>query len=171
MSNLGYRLRYRNIAKGGLDSMSNTYITNTAKMVEQLSRFTSFVQQTDGKTGFISFRDSTGFLGREEDYKSRIAEEARAELKFNSWGESWIGTGKIAECARGAINKSGNLVNKNQQIDFKNRLDPNNAKFRPAAERVLYDIYRNSFCDEATAFANPSKYLAQNTIRLRSYSL
>ena len=134
--------------------MSNTYITNTAKMVEQLSRFTSFVQQADGKTGFISFRDSTGFLGREEDYKSRIAEEARAELKFNSWGESWIGTGKIAECARGAINKSGNLVNKNQQIDFKNRLDPNNAKFRPAAERVLYDIYRNSFCDEATAFAN-----------------
>ncbi len=137
--------------------MNNTYITNAAKMVEQLSRFTSFVQQADGQTGFISFRDSTGFLGREEDYKSRIAEEARKELKFNSWSESWIGTGKIAECARGAIHKSGNLVNKNQQIDFKNRLDPNNAKFRPEAERVLYDIYRNALCDEATAFANAVK--------------
>ena len=137
--------------------MSNTYITNTAKMVEQLSRFTSFVQQMDRQTEFISFRDSTGFLGREEDYKSRIAEEARKELKFNSWSESWVGTGKIAECARGAINKSGNLVNKNQQIDFKNRLDPNNAKFRPEAERALYDIYRNTLCDEAAAFANAIK--------------
>lgn len=134
--------------------MSNTYVTNMAKLVEQLSRFTSFVQLMDGHAGFISFRDSTGFLGREEDYKSCIAEEARKELKFNSWNESWIGTGKIADCVRGAINKSGNLVNKNQQIDFKNRLDPNNAKFRPEAERALYDIYRNPLCNEATAFAN-----------------
>lgn len=134
--------------------MSDKYVANTAKLVEQLSRFTSFVQLMDGHVGFISFRDSTGFLGREEDYKSRIAEEARKELKFNSWNESWIGTGKIADCARGAINKSGNLVNKNQQIDFKNRLDPNNAKFRPEAERALYNIYRNPLCDEASAFAN-----------------
>lgn len=134
--------------------MSNTHITNTARLVEQLSRFTSFVQQMNGQHGIISFCDSTGFLGREEDYKSRIAEEARKELKFNSWNESWIGTGKIADCARGAINKSGNLVNKNQQIDFKNRLDSNHAKYRPEAERVLYDIYRNPQCDEAVAFAN-----------------
>ncbi len=134
--------------------MSNTYVKNMAKLVEQLSRFTSFVQQMDGRPGYISFRDSAGFLGREEDYKSRIAEEARKELKFNSWNESWIGTGKIADCARGAINKSGNLVNKNQQIDFKNRLDPNNSKYRPEAERALYDIYRNPICDEATAFEN-----------------
>lgn len=137
--------------------MSNTYITNAAKLVEQLSRFTSFVQHADGQTGFLSFRDSTGILGREEDYKSRIAEEARKELKFNSWSESWIGTGKIAECTKRAINKSGNLVDWYQQIDFKNRLDSNNAEFRPEAERALYDIYRNSLCDEATAFANAVK--------------
>lgn len=130
-----------------------SYITDTTKLVEQLSRFASFVQQMDGQRGLISFRDSTGFLGR-EDYKSRIAEDARRELKFNSWNESWVGTGKIAECARAAISKSGNLVNKNQQIDFKNRLDPNHAKFRPEAERVLYDLYRNPLCDESTAFAN-----------------
>lgn len=134
--------------------MSNTYVKNMVKLIEQLSRFISFVQQIDGRPGYISFRDSTGFLGREEDYKSRIAEEARKELKFNSWNESWIGTGKIADCARGAINKSGNLINKNQQIDFKNRLDPNNSKYRPEAERALYDIYRNPICDEAMAFEN-----------------
>ena len=68
--------------------MSNSYITNSAKLVDQLSRFTAFVQQMDGYPGFISFRNSTGFLGREEDYKSRIAEEARKELNFNSWKES-----------------------------------------------------------------------------------
>ena len=134
--------------------MGNTGLIDTAKLTEQLSRFISFVQQMDGQPGFISFRDSAGFLGREEDYKSYIAEEARKELNFNNWKESWIGTGKIAECARGAIKKSGNLVNKNQQIDFKNRLDPNHPKYRPEAERVLYDIYRNPLCSEATAFAN-----------------
>ena len=140
--------------------MSQTYITNTAKLVEQLSRFTSFVQQTDGQPGLISFRDRTGFLGREEDYKSRIAEEARRELKCHNWSESWIGTGKIADCACGAMNKAFNLVNKNQQIDFKNRLDPSNAKYRKDAERALYEIYRNPACDEAAAFAaNISFYI------------
>lgn len=134
--------------------MSNTERIDAAKLAEQLSRFVAFVQQMDGQSEFISFRDSSSFLGREEDYKSRIAEESRKELNFNNWKESWIGTGKIAECARGAIKKSGNLVNKNQQVDFKNRLDPNHPKYRPEAERALYDIYRNPLCNEATAFAN-----------------
>ncbi len=137
--------------------MSNTYIDNTKKLIEQLSRFTSFVQHMDGYLGGISFRDSTRFLGREEDYKSHIVEEARKELNFNSWNESWIGTGKIADCVRRAINKAGNLVNKNQQIDFKNRLDSKHAKFRPEAERVLYDIYRNPSCEESVIFANVVK--------------
>ena len=130
--------------------MNRTYITDKAKLVEQISRFSSFVQQTDGRQGFISFRDSNGFLGREEDYKSRIAEEARVALKFSSWNESWIGTGKIADCARNAIGKAGNLVNVNQQIDFRNRLDPDSSKFRPEAEKVLYEIYRGSFCGDDT---------------------
>lgn len=137
--------------------MSNTYIHNSAKLVEQLSRFTSFIQHMDGKQGFISFRDSTGFLGREEDYKSRIAEEARKELNFGNWKESWIGTGKIAECAKRAMSKSGNLVNKNQQIDFKNRLDPNHSKFRPMSEQVLFDIYRNPMRQEEAVFTEAIK--------------
>ena len=137
--------------------MSYTYIKNMPKLAEQFARFTSFVQKTDGRSGFISFRDSTGFLGREEDYKSLIAEEARKELKFNDWEEAWIGSGRIAECARGAMSKSGNLVNKNQQIDFKNRLDPNHPKYHPEAEKALYDIYRNPLCDEASAFAKAVK--------------
>ena len=132
-------------------------ITNTSKLVEQLARFISFVQYMDGQPGFISFRNRTGFLGREEDYKSRIAEDARKELKFADWKESWIGTGKIAECAKRAMNKAGNLVDPNQQVDFKNRLDPQNPKYRQEAEKVLYDIYRNSSCDESLAFASAVK--------------
>ena len=133
--------------------MSNSYIINIARLVNQLSRFTSFVQQMDGHPGFISFRNSTGFLAREEDYKSRIAEEARKELNYNSWKESWIGTGKIANCVKRAMNKAVNLVNKNQQVDFKNRLDPNHSQFRQEAERVLFDIYRNVSIEESVSFA------------------
>ena len=132
-------------------------ITNTSKLVEQLARFISFVQYMDGQPGFISFRNSAGFLGREEDYKSRIAEDARKELKFADWKESWIGTGKIAECAKRAMGKAGNLVDPNQQVDFKNRLDPQNPKYRQEAEKVLYDIYRNSSYDESLAFASAVK--------------
>jgi len=129
-------------------------IANNMMLIGQLSRFTSFVNHMDGRQGLISFRDSAGFLGREEDYKSEIAADARKELKSDSWSEAWIGTGKIADCARKAMSKAGNLVNKNQQVDFKNRLDPSHPKYRPEAERVLYDIYRNPLCEDQVAFTN-----------------
>jgi len=129
------------------------HIVNIAHLTEKLSRFSAFVQHIDRSDGFISFRNSAGFLGREEDYKTRIAEEARKELNFSNWSESWIGTGRIADCARKAMNKSGNLVNMHSRIDFSNRLDSSHSEYRQEAERVLYDIYRNPLCDEATAFA------------------
>ena len=47
--------------------MGVTYITKSEKLVEQLSRFTFFVHNMDGYSGYISFRDSTGFLGRRND--------------------------------------------------------------------------------------------------------
>ena len=136
---------------------NGSFINDAAKISEQLSRFTAYIHSKDGHTGFISFRDSTGFLGREEDYKSRVAEEARKELRFKEWKESWIGTGKIASCAAKAISKSSNLVNSNQQIDFKNRLNPTHPKFCSNAERVLFDIYCNSVCEESVAFSNAIK--------------
>ena len=128
-------------------------MTIDANLIEIISRFISFVHYKDNRSGFISFRDSTGFLGREEDYKSRIAEDARKELNFSCWNESWIGTGKIADSARRAMNKSGNLVNMHSRLNFSNRLDPTHPDYRQEAERVLYDIYRNPLCDEATAFS------------------
>ena len=137
--------------------MNTTHITNAAKLIEQLSRFTSFVHHMDGQSGILSFRDTAGYLGQEEDYKSRIAEEARKELDFGKWKESWIGTGKIADCAKKALNKSGNLVNQNQKTDFKNRLDPKHEKFRQNAERVLYNIYKAPQNEEPASFADAAE--------------
>ena len=60
------------MTKGAEYLMNTTHITNAAKLIEQLSRFTSFVHHMDGQSGFLSFRDTAGYLGQEEDYKSRI---------------------------------------------------------------------------------------------------
>ena len=133
--------------------MSSQHIKNPVKVIEMLTRFTAYVHSMDGKEGPISFRDSAGILGREEDYKSRIAEEARKESNVEDWKESWIGSGKIAECAKKAMSKAVNIVNINQQFDFSNRLDPSHSSFRKDAERVLYDIYRNPLCKESDAFS------------------
>ena len=123
------------------------YITDVSKVAEYLARFTAFVQNQDSlirsvNDGLISFTDSSGFLGMEENYKTYAAERVRKELAAKEWKEYWIGTGKIAERAIRAIGFSGNLINHNQQISFKNRLDKNHKDYRPEAERVLFDIYR-----------------------------
>ena len=137
--------------------MEKAYINNHSKLITELLRFASYIQYLDGKSGCISFRDSSGFLGREENYKSRIAEEARKELNANCWKESWIGTGKINDFAFKAMRKANNLVNVNQQIDFCNHLDPNHPKYSQDTERVLYDIYRNPLCSESDAFEKAIK--------------
>ncbi len=128
-----------------------------SRTIETVSRFTAFVYQIDGKDKHISFRDPNGFLGREEDYKTKIVEKAREEMHFFDWKESWIGTGKIAECACKAMNKSANLVFMNQQVDFRNRLNPEHSLYKSEAERVLFDIYRNPLCDDKTAFVNATE--------------
>lgn len=127
-------------------------INSREKMISQLGRFTSYVNYNDGHSGSISFRDSSGFLGREEGYKTRIAEEARNLLDFQKWNETWIGTGKIADCAKKAMSKADNLVNINQQIDFNNRLNKEHINYKEDGERVLFDIYCNPSCSDADAF-------------------
>ena len=137
--------------------MNRTYIKNLSKVVEQLSRFAAYVHHKDGTQGYISFRDSTGILGRNEDFKSTRAEEARKALNYKKWDESWIGTGRIAEYAKKAIDEAGNLVFPNQRFDFHNRLNPEHSEYREDAERVLFNIYVNSDCDESEAFADAIK--------------
>ena len=138
--------------------MNNTSIDKT-KLKELIARFIVFVWQMDKKeSGNISFRDCSGFLGREEDYKSTIAEETRKELNYIKWKESRIGTGEIAASASKAINKAGNLVHFQQKIDFQNRLKTNQKE----AERVLYNIYCDPSCDDSSAFSEAVKVFGAN---------
>lgn len=133
-----------------------------SKVNNQITRFISFVHEMDGKTGLISFRDGSGFLGREEDYKTQVAVEARAALEIDSWKESKVGNGEISEHAIKAIGKARNLVNVYHQIEFKNRLDKNHPSYRKDAERVLFDIYRNNQIDVSLAFENAVKTFGAN---------
>ena len=133
----------------------SSHIKDISQIVQYLYRFLAFVQQEDHRLndsadGTISFSDTNGFLGMEEGYKSNIAEKAREELHYKDWKESWVGTGEIARMASNAISKANNLVNINQQINFKNRLNPAHASFRPDAERAIFEIYRGT--NEQNAF-------------------
>ena len=131
------------------------YIKDLYPVDYHFCRFLEFVHEMDLRINdstdiLISFTDTNGFLGTEEGYKSCIAEIARNELHFSEWKKSWIGTGRIAANVFNAVSKANNLINKFQQINFKNRLNPDHAFFCPDAERILYEIYRGS--DERSSF-------------------
>lgn len=134
-----------------------SYIQNPEKLITMFYRFLGFVRLHDeGKS--LSFVDKNTFLGCEENYKSKVSELAQIELNYNAWTESWIGSGKILEHCRRAMNRAGNLVNKYQQVQFKNMINPEYEKYRPDAERVLYDIYKSRPGEqEAAAFSQAKK--------------
>lgn len=127
-------------------------VIDTARLVSTVNRFCAFVRQRDG---YISFVDGNTVLGREENYKAKIAVKAYDVLEYAKWKESWIGrNGEITARVLKAMNRAGNLVNRNQQIRFANRLDPSRKEYRQNAERALYDIYKSQGPEqEATAFA------------------
>ncbi len=132
------------------------YIKDISKLVTAINRFYAYIQTADFKTtGLlrenISFTDPNCLLGREEDYKYTAAINGRSVLQVETWKKSWIGSGKIADKAAKAISKADNLVNQNQQIDFKNRLNPEHPKYRSNAEQVLYDLYCGT--DPESAFS------------------
>ncbi len=133
------------------------YIQDPTDLIAMIHRFLAFLRSRDGDRP-LSFVDKNTFLGREENYKSIISELARTDLRYDSWDTSWIGSGKIlARCSK-AMNRSGNLVNKYQQTAFRNMLDPGHERFRPAAERALYDIYKSvTGAEEAAAFSQAKR--------------
>ena len=136
------------------------HIEKMARLVSTIERITEFIRSydrydLDDPNWAISFRDSSGFLGREEAYKIPAAENSRDALKYAEWKKEWIGTGKIAKYVVKAIDQSKNLIYMNSKVDFKNRLNDKHPMFRKDAERVLYDIYCGN--DDATAFRDAMK--------------
>ncbi len=140
--------------------MSNKYLDlmNITKVVANIARFELFVHEMDGHLREISFHDSTGYLGKTEDYKSKFSEIAKECLNLNKWSESLVGKGLILEYVKKAINKSDNLIDPHQKTDFKNRLRAAKENNRiKEVERVLYDIYKNPDIDEQISFENAIK--------------
>lgn len=135
-------------------------IKNVSKLVSTIEQFNEFIRYHDNSgidnpNWTISFRDNSGFFGKEESYKILVAEKAREAIKYSEWKKEWIGTGEIAKRAVKAIDCSKNLVFKNSKIDFKNRLNPNHPMFREDAERVLYNIYCGN--DDSNAFLEATR--------------
>ena len=53
------------------------YIKDVSKLVAELNKFYAYIQENDSKSSGvccenISFTDSSGLLGREEDYKLKM---------------------------------------------------------------------------------------------------
>lgn len=131
---------------------NNSGPLNMEKLVPAIYSFLDFVHNEDGDRP-LSFVDKSTFLGRTEGYKSRVSELARQELGYDKWKESYVGSGKILECCRHMMDRAGNLVDRNQQILFKNMLNPEHEKYRSEAERALYDVYKSvSKAEEEEAF-------------------
>lgn len=126
---------------------------DAAKIVNTICRFRAFVCEKDGSVdGKISFTAENSFLGRVENYKSRIALEAKDILNSFEWKESWVGkNGRIKDLAAKLIDHSGNLVNFNQRLRFKDRFDPAQPQYNPLAEQAFFDIYRSKGAEEEKA--------------------
>lgn len=138
------------------------YSVNTTILVPMFYRFLAFVRYRDGHP-LISFVDGITFLGREENYKSKVSELAHIELRYEEWKESWIGSGRILERTLHAIDRAGNLVNFNQKTKFKNIINPNHAKYSPDAERALYNVFKSKTAnDEKNAFAQAIRVFGGN---------
>lgn len=134
--------------------MMEEFIIDETRLLANLAKFKEYVLEREDGNGLIAFRDSASYMWKQEGYKSKIVESARLALKAETWTEDMIGTGKIAECARNAIKKSGNLVNNNQQMDFRNHLNKDEPTFKPEGERVLFNIYKNMNISLEQAFAD-----------------
>ncbi|MCD8120607.1 MAG: HNH endonuclease [Lachnospiraceae bacterium] len=124
------------------------------KLDYMIGQFIEFIRHEDQREdGYISFSESSGFLGREENYKTQAAVNASRDLCADKWTTKWIGTGKIAQYAILAMNNvDNNLVHRNQKLKFKNCLDSTHPDYKSDGEEVLYQIYRGN--DDAEAFKN-----------------
>ena len=76
------------------------HIEKMARLVSTIERFNEFIRSydrydLDDPNWAISFRDSSGFLGREEAYKIPAAENARDALKYAEWKKEGLERGKL----------------------------------------------------------------------------
>lgn len=124
---------------------------NEKILIERAEKFEQYVHAHNNDNLPIDFNNSEGILYREEDYKKRIARQARSVLTSENWDDSWIGDGRIQQSINRVMDLSGNLVNFNTRIDFRKRFE----EYKSDAEKAIYDIYRSS--DDKRAFEQAIK--------------
>lgn len=113
---------------------------DVGKLVNVINQFVSYIISRDVT---VNFQDRNSFLGREENYKSIAAVKAQEALQYENWKPEYIDNGKILAYANLAMNCAGNLVNKHQQITFKNLIASENRDIQLKVGQALYNIYKS----------------------------
>ena len=130
-------------------------LANPEKLINKIVQFNEYIIERDG---YVNFQDRNTFLGREENYKSRVAVQAQEALKYEDWNEKWISNGKINECGRKAIKCGGNLVYINQKYDFAEKLCGVGEEEQKLAAKILFNIYKSKGEEEKKAFEDAKAY-------------
>lgn len=79
------------------------------------------------------------FYNAQEEYKRDIADKATILLDAESWDESDIGSGSIANRTIKAVQRNLNLIGRFQVSSFSDTVRENTS----GAERLLYDLYHS----------------------------
>ena len=132
-----------------------TVLVNPEKLINKIVQFNEYIIERDG---YVNFQDRNTFLGREENYKSKVAVLAQEALKYGDWNEKWISNGKINKCGRKAIKCGGNLVYINQKYDFVERLCGAGEEEQKLAAKILFNIYKSKGEEEKKAFEDAKAY-------------
>lgn len=130
--------------------MMNSNLIGKIDLADHFYKFKSFVEMRSGCL-FDGF-DNNYFLKKEEGYKYKVFKDAQKYLQLDSWDESKIGTGCIAECFKKAYDCKGNLFNYHGSNRTKKKIDDNLL----TAEKVLYNIYLGN--DDEKAFAEAVEF-------------
>ena len=132
-----------------------TALSNPEKLINKIIQFNEYIIERDG---YVNFQDKNTFLGREENYKSRVAIQAQDALKYEKWNTRWISNGKVSECALKAVKCGSNLIYINQKYDFAEKLFGVNEENQKKAAKILYNVYKSSGREERKAFEDAKAY-------------
>ncbi len=132
-----------------------TDLVNPEKLINKIVQFNEYIVERDG---YVNFQDRNTFLGREENYKSKVAVQAQDALKYESWNTRWITNGKISERALNAVKCGKNLIYINQKYDFADKLFGVSKDEQKLAAKILFNIYKSREGEERTAFEDAKAY-------------
>jgi len=124
---------------------------NHRLLQENFNKFIQFIKDKDGK--FFSF-ESQPYIKKHESYKSKVNAIGYENLGVDKWAKTDIGSGKILQSVRNAIDfKENNLLIHDNRRGENSRPDKSLFKNIDDAElqvyeSVIYDFYNENTTDE-----------------------